>query len=154
MQRSRRLAVCAPASAAIEALESCRAPPGSTAVARWRPSHQIASVQPGAQQHQLEVVAGLAAAHDVCVSAAPACAVPYGARRARPRLCEVDMSACRCKNVAGVVHVQDHGNVCWSVHRGRARVCARARACMCAAQALPGEPTHAGNGSPVPELQN
>ena len=26
------------------------------------------------------------------------------------------------------------------------------RACICAAQALPGEPTHAGNGSPVPEL--
>ena len=29
-----------------------------------------------------------------------------------------------------------------------------ARACMCAAQALPNEPTHAGNGSPVPELPN
>ena len=55
---------------------------------------------------------------------------------------------------AGVVHVQDHGNVCWSVHRGRARACARARVCMCAAQGLPGEPTHAGNGSPVPELWN
>ena len=44
--------------------------------------------------------------------------------------------------------------MCWSVHRGRVRACARARVCSCAAQALPDEPTHAGNGSPVPELPN
>ena len=98
-QRSRRLAVCAPASTAIEARESCRAPPGSTPVARWRPSHQIVSVQPGAQQHQLEVAVGLVAARDVANSAAPGRAVPCDARRARPRLCEVHVSVCRCKNV-------------------------------------------------------
>ena len=42
---------------------------------------------------------GLAAARDVCISAAPGRAVPCDARRARLRLCEVHMSVCRCKNV-------------------------------------------------------
>ena len=55
---------------------------------------------------------------------------------------------------AGVEHVQDHGIVCWSVHCGRARACARARVWACAAQALPNDPTRAGNGSPVVELHN
>ena len=53
-----------------------------------------------------------------------------------------------------VVLVQCNENVCWSVHRGRARACARARVCACAAQVLPNAPTPAGNGSPVPELPN
>ena len=61
----------------------------------------------------------------------------------------LQVQKCAC-----VVLVQDHGNVCWSVHLGRVRACARARVCSCAAQALPNEPTHAGNGSPVPELPN
>ena len=39
-----------------------------------------------------------------------------------------------------------------SVHRWGDRACARARVWACAAQALPDEPTHAGNGPPVPEL--
>ena len=32
----------------------------------------------------------------------------------------LQVQKCAC-----VVLVQDHGNVCWSVHRGRARTCAR-----------------------------
>ena len=44
--------------------------------------------------------------------------------------------------------------VCWSVHRGRARACAHARARVCAAQGLPNEPARAGNGPPVPEPCN
>ena len=53
---------------------------------------------------------------------------------------------------AVVVLVQCCGNVCWSVHRGRVRACARARVCACAAQGLPNAPTRAGNGPPVAEL--
>ena len=53
---------------------------------------------------------------------------------------------------AVVVLVQCCGNVCWSVHRGRARACARARVCACAVQGLPNAPTRAGNGPPVVEL--
>ena len=55
---------------------------------------------------------------------------------------------------AHVVLVQAHGNVLLSVHRWGDRACARARVCACAAQALPNEPTPAGNGSLVPELPN
>ena len=68
----------------------------------------------------------------------------------------LQVQKCAC-----VVLVQDHGNVCWrqesgvcTVDRGRVGAYARARVCSCAAQALPDEPTHAGNGSPVPELPN
>ena len=65
----------------------------------------------------------------------------------RGQYVSLQVQKCAC-----VVLVQDHGIVFWSVHRGRARACARSRLCSCAAQALPNEPTHAGNGSPVPEL--
>ena len=55
---------------------------------------------------------------------------------------------------ACVVLVQAHGNLLLSVHRWGDRACARARVWACAAQALPNEPTPAGNGSLVPELPN
>ena len=55
---------------------------------------------------------------------------------------------------ACVVLVQAHGNLLLSVHRWGDRACARARVWACAAQALPNELTHAGNGSLVPELPN
>ena len=48
---------------------------------------------------------------------------------------------------ACVEHVQCSEIVCWSVHRGRARACARARASLCAAQVPPDEPTRVGRGS-------
>ena len=79
----------------------------------------------------VEVFVGLAAACDVAIEAANLDAVPSKARRARPRHCEVDMSACRCKNVlvscmcrtmemcVGVCIVGAH-----------VRVLARARACV------------------------
>ena len=67
------------------------------------------------------------------------------------RCAPVSLQVQKC---AVVVLVQCNGNVCWSVHRGRARACARARVCVCAAQGLPDEPTRAGNGPPVPELCN
>ena len=47
----------------------------------------------------VNTVEGLVAAHDVANSASPSRAVPYRARRARSRRCEVYMSACRCRNV-------------------------------------------------------
>ena len=79
----------------------------------------------------VEVVVGLAAAHDVGFSAAPARAVPYGARRARSRHCEVDMSACRCKNVLVSCMCRTMemcvGVCIVGVH---VRVLARARACV------------------------
>ena len=53
---------------------------------------------------------------------------------------------------AGVEHVQDHGIVCWSVHCGRARACARARVWLCAAQVLPDGPGAIGRGSPCADL--
>ena len=67
------------------------------------------------------------------------------------RCAPVSFQVLKC---ALVVLVQCNENVCWSVHRGRARACARARVCVCAAQGLPDEPTRAGNGPPVPELCN
>ena len=67
------------------------------------------------------------------------------------RCAQVSWQVQKC---AVVVLVQCSGDVCWSVHRGRVRACARARVCACAAQVLPNAPTPAGNGSPVPELPN
>ena len=52
---------------------------------------------------------------------------------------------------ACVEHVQCSEIVCWSVHRGRARACVRARASLCAAQVPPDEPTRVGRGSPSVE---
>ena len=45
------------------------------------------------------MVVGPAAARDGRKSAAPSRAVPSSARRARSRHCDMDMSACTCKNV-------------------------------------------------------
>ena len=107
-------------------------------IARCRRSHQIAQHLSGAQQHQLEVAVGLVAARDVANSAAPGRAVPCDARRARPRLCEVHVSVCRCKNVlvssmcrtmelcVGVCTVGVHAHVlaraCGRVPRKRCRM--------------------------------
>ena len=68
-------------------------------IVRSRPRHQIAQQLPGAQQHQLEVVVCPAAACDVVISAAPGRVVSCDASRDRPRLCEVCVLVCRCKNV-------------------------------------------------------
>ena len=71
-----------------------------------------------------------------------------------------NVSACKCKNVhwpclcsavemcVGVCIVGVHTRVLARSSRARVGVC------VCAAQALPNEPTHAGNGPPVPELHN
>ena len=79
----------------------------------------------------VEVVVGLAAAHDVGFSAAPARVVSYGARRARPSYCGVDLSACRCKNVLVSCMCRTMemcvGVCIVGVH---VRVLARARACV------------------------
>ena len=79
----------------------------------------------------VEVVVGLAAARNVGFSAAPARVVPYGARRARSRHCEVDTSACRCKNVL-VSCMCRTMEMCVGVCIVGAHVCvlARARACV------------------------
>ena len=53
---------------------------------------------------------------------------------------------------AVVVLVQCCGNVFWSVHRGRARACARARVWLCAVQVLPDGPGATGRGSPCADL--
>ena len=55
-------------------------------------------------------------------------------------------------NVACVEHVQCSGIVCWSVHRGRGRSCARARVWLCAVQVLPDGPGATGRGSPCADL--
>ena len=100
----------------------------------------------------------VAAACDAESDAAHIDAMPSEApaATARTTLREAHMSACRCKNVlwSCSCSAMELENVCWSVHRGRARACARAHACVCAAQGLPNEPTRAGNGPPVPELCN
>ena len=97
--RSSMRACCGLACAAFKARKRHAARRRSTAGARQRSCHEIARPLPSALMPLVEVVVVLAAAHDVAVSAAPARAVPYGARRARPRHCGVDMSACMCKNV-------------------------------------------------------
>ena len=53
---------------------------------------------------------------------------------------------------AVVVLVQCSGIVFWSVHRGRARACARARVWLCAVQVLPDGPGATGRGSPCADL--
>ena len=75
-QRSLRLATCVPVSVAIDTSKSHCAPRGLVACARRRSCQPFAPVLPGAQQHQVEVVVGLAAARDVALSAARRRAVP------------------------------------------------------------------------------
>ena len=57
------------------------------------------------------------------------------------------MQKCACVDC-----VQCSGIVFWSVHRGRARACARARVWLCAVQVLPDGPGATGRGSPCADL--
>ena len=159
-RRWRTLARCGRACAASVVPLKRAARYSSTVRARQRSCPQIAKPLQSALKPCVEVVVGLVAARDVEVEAANLEGVPSKARRARPRRCEVHMSAvgvacCKCKSLkcaVAVVLVQCHGNVCGSVHRGRVGTCVRARVCACAAQGLPNAPTRAGNGPPVVEL--
>ena len=124
-------ACCGLACAAFKARKRHAARRRSTAGAQQRSCQQTAKPLQSALVPLVEVVVGLAAAHDVGFSAAPARAVPYGARRARSRHCEVDMSACRCKNVLVSCMCRTMemcvGVCIVGVH---VRVLARARACV------------------------
>ena len=82
-------------------------------------------------------------------------ALPCRAQRRPPRplaplrrgYVSLHMQKCAC-----VVQVQCHANLFWSVHRGRARACARARVWLCAAQVLPDGPGATGRGPPCADL--
>ena len=125
------LARCGRACVASEAQSTHAARYSPTVGARQRSWQQNATPLQSAMKPCVEVFVGLAAACDVAIEAANLDAVPSKARRARPRHCEVDMSACRCKNVlvscmcrtmemcVGVCIVGAH-----------VRVLARARACV------------------------
>ena len=148
------LAACAPASAAIVAPKSRRTPRGLTDTARLCPCHPI--VKQLAKRPAASCGGGFrprsGPQRQTFGGAPPHCALRRPPRPLAPlRGQHVSLQVQKC---ACVVLVQDHGNVCWSVHLGRVRACARVRVCSCAAQALPNEPTHAGNGSPVLELPN
>ena len=98
-QRSRRLAACAPASAANGAPKSHRTQRDRTDVPPLRPCHQIVRQLQSAQQLHVEVVVALAAAPDVESAAAKLDPVPSTARSARPHHCQTCRSVCRCRNV-------------------------------------------------------
>ena len=135
-QRSRRLAACAPASAANGASKSHRTQRDRTGVPPLRPCHQIVRQLQSAQQLHVEAVVALVAALDVESAAAKLDPVPSTARRARPHRCQTCRSVCRCRNVQwsclcsavemcfGVCIVGVHARVL-------ARACARARVCAC-----------------------
>ena len=138
-RRSSMRACCGRACAAFTARSRHAARRSSTARARQRSCPQFATPLQSALKPLVQVVVGLAAARDARISAAPGRAVPCDARRARSRRCDVHVSL-QVQKCAVVVFVQCNGNVCWSVIVGaRARVLARA--CVCAAQGLPDEPT-------------
>ena len=114
----------------------------STAAARQRSCTQIAIPLSCALQPLVEVVVGPAAARDGQDSAAPSRVVPSSARRARPRRCDVYRSACKHQNVQWsclcAVPVASAVEMCVGVCTdpwARARVCSRARVCMCRAGA-------------------
>ena len=98
-RRWRTLARCGWACAASVAPLKRAARYSSTVQARQRSCQQNARPLQSALLPLGEVVVGLAAARGVGKLAPPSRAVPSRARRARSRLCDVNMSACRCRNV-------------------------------------------------------
>ena len=98
-RRWRTLARCGRACAASVKPLKRAARYSSTVRARQRSCPQIAKPLQSALKPCVEVVVGLVAARDVQFEAANLAGVPSKAHRARPRRCEVHMSACRCKSV-------------------------------------------------------
>ena len=98
-RRRRMLARCGRACVAFKAQLKHAARYSSTVGARQRSCQQNARPLQSALLPLVEVVVGLAAARGVVKSVPPSRAVPSRARRARSHLCDVNMSACRCRNV-------------------------------------------------------
>ena len=125
------LAACAPASAAIVAPKSHRTPRGLTDTARLCPCHPI--VKQLAKRPAASCGGGFrprsGPQRQTVGGAPPHCALRRSPRPLAPlRGQHVSLQVQKC---ACVVLVQDHGNVCWSVHCGRvgAYSCMLALAC-------------------------
>ena len=98
-RRWRMRACCGRACAAFTARLKHAARRSSTAEARQRSCQQTAKPLQSALQLSIEVIVGLAAARDARISTSLGRTVPYSARHARSRRCDVHTSACRCQNV-------------------------------------------------------
>ena len=127
-RRWRTLARCGWACAASVAPLKRAARYSSTVQARQRSCEQNARPLQSALLPLVEVVVGLAAARGVGKSVPPSRAVPSRARRARSRLCDVNMSACRCRNVQWSC-LCSAVEMCDGVCTVGARACVLARAC-------------------------